>query len=270
MTGAEWVYFLQSVDATAYPTKGAEGFSHHLRKQHPSPKPPQLMRRYVEFFSQEGGLVLDPFMGVGGTLLGCGLCGRRGVGIDLSDEYIAIYHKVCAAEKLPPQTTLHGDSRHLVDLAEGYAPFDLILTDPPYGDMMARAQTGENKKRTGEATATPFTDQDRRPGQSRPARFFDCPARDFDRRHNTVKAPWLLRRLLQGLTADRPAPQYAPRRCDCRVAKNPRHLLQGLQNMARQNAAPVPVRVSVRVCVQSAPPVRPDIPQGSPAQIGIV
>ena len=35
--------------------------------------------------------------------------------------------------------------------------FDMVLTDPPYADMMRRPQDGEKKKRTGLASPTPFT-----------------------------------------------------------------------------------------------------------------
>ena len=33
LTGSEWLYFLCSVFTTSYSTKGAESFSHHIRKQ---------------------------------------------------------------------------------------------------------------------------------------------------------------------------------------------------------------------------------------------
>src|SRR5207237_6475306 len=39
--------------------------------------------------------------------------------------------------------------------------FDMMLTDPPYGDMMRRPQSGEKKKRTGDSSSTPFTGSDR-------------------------------------------------------------------------------------------------------------
>src|SRR4051794_21042226 len=84
LTGREWVHFLSSVEATAYPTKGPNSYGHNLRRIHPSPKPPQLMRSLVEFFTKQGEWVLDPFMGVGGTLLGCSLADRHAVGLDLS------------------------------------------------------------------------------------------------------------------------------------------------------------------------------------------
>jgi hypothetical protein len=158
LTGREWVHFLSSVEATAYPTTGPHSYGHNLRRAHPSPKPPQLMRRIIEFFTRQDEWVLDPFMGVGGTLLGCSLAGRHAVGIELSPEYIDTYHKVALQEDLLPQAALAGDARHLLSRPEvSGRVFDMVLTDPPYGDMMRRPQDGEKKKKTGSSMPTPFT-----------------------------------------------------------------------------------------------------------------
>jgi hypothetical protein len=158
LTGREWVHFLSSVEATAYPTTGPQSYGHNLRRIHPSPKPPQLMGRIVEFFTRQGEWVLDPFMGVGGTLLGCSLTGRNAVGVDLSADYVDTYRRVSAQERLALKTAIVADSRHLLDFPEVVGrQFDMVLTDPPYGDMMCRVQTGEKKKRTGDSSATPFT-----------------------------------------------------------------------------------------------------------------
>lgn len=157
LTGREWMYALRSIIQTSYPTKGPEGFAHHLRRIHPSPKPPQLMAELVRFFTKTNGHVLDPFAGVGGTLLACSLEGRSAVGIELSDEFIACYQNVCAELHLQPQTLIQGDARQLQRYeAVTKQPFDLILTDPPYAQMQARKKTGEKKKR-GQKQATPFT-----------------------------------------------------------------------------------------------------------------
>jgi tRNA G10 N-methylase Trm11 len=116
------------------------------------------MGRIVSFFTRENEWVLDPFMGVGGTLLGCSLVGRKAVGVDLSPEYIETYRQVSIEEGLPPQMALVGDARHVLQNRDVQGrQFDLVLTDPPYGDMMRRPQSGEKKKRTGSAAATPFT-----------------------------------------------------------------------------------------------------------------
>jgi hypothetical protein len=157
LSGREWTYAIRSVLATRYPTSGPESYGHKLRRGHPSPKPPQLMAELIRFFTRRDGRVLDPFAGVGGTLLGCALEGRRGYGIELSAEYAAIYREVSAALELPEQTLVTGDSRRpeIYDQL-GEREFDLILTDPPYAQMMARPKTGERKKQ-GRGEATPFT-----------------------------------------------------------------------------------------------------------------
>ncbi|HEU5103582.1 MAG TPA: DNA methyltransferase [Roseiflexaceae bacterium] len=157
LSGREWTYALRSVLATRYPTNGAEGYAHALRRVHPSPKPPQLMAELLRFFTKSGGRVLDPFAGVGGTLLACSMEGRLGVGVELSPEYAEVYGRVCAELGLAPQTLVIGDARRLAEYPEvTEAPFDLLLTDPPYAQMMARPKTGERKKQ-GRGGATPFT-----------------------------------------------------------------------------------------------------------------
>ena len=157
LSGREWTYALRSVIATRYPTNGEAGYAHALRRAHPSPKPPQLMAELIRFFTKRGGRVLDPFAGVGGTLLACALEGRHGAGVELSPEYAEIYREVCVELGLEAQTLVVGDARRAETYdALGDELFDLVLTDPPYAQMMARPKTGERKKR-GRGDATPFT-----------------------------------------------------------------------------------------------------------------
>ena len=59
LPGGEWTFFLNSVVNTRYVTGGEEGYAHHIRKIHPSPKPPQLMRQIIEFFTKENEMVFD-------------------------------------------------------------------------------------------------------------------------------------------------------------------------------------------------------------------
>ena len=69
LTGEEWLYFTKSVMTTAYPSE----LGHAARRVHGANKPPRLMARLIEFFTRTGELVLDPFAGVGGTLLGAAI-----------------------------------------------------------------------------------------------------------------------------------------------------------------------------------------------------
>lgn len=92
LTGEEWLYFTKSVWTTAYPSE----LGHALRKAHGANKPPRLMARLIEFFTKSGELVLDPFAGVGGTLLGAAVARgpRRAIGIELSPGWAAVYESV--------------------------------------------------------------------------------------------------------------------------------------------------------------------------------
>lgn len=166
LSGGEWTFFLNSVISTRYSTGGEEGFAHHIRKIHPSPKPPQLMRDIIKFFTKENELVFDYFMGVGGTLLGASLSNRRAVGIDLEDRYIQAYKEASKELGLKLQHTIQGDSIEILrnpsklDSITNGEKFSLVLIDPPYGDMMARKKTGETAKKGKDTSATPFTNLD--------------------------------------------------------------------------------------------------------------
>lgn len=114
-------------------TSYGHGIGHDLRREHAANKPPQLMQALTEFFTKPGQSVLDPFCGVGGTLLGASLCGRVATGIELNPRWLDIYRQVCEREGIEPQETLEGDClRVLPQLAEAGRTFDFIATDPPY------------------------------------------------------------------------------------------------------------------------------------------
>lgn len=162
LSGKRWLFFLNSVEITNYPTTGEESYGHELRKIHPSPKPPQLMKKIIEFFTKEGGWVFDPFMGVGGTLLGASLCKRNAVGIDISSKYVDVYKEVSKKLGLKEQIAIVEDGRNIPLIFEDIGEFfDLILTDPPYSNMQARPKTGDKAKKLGKSFSTPFTDDPR-------------------------------------------------------------------------------------------------------------
>jgi DNA modification methylase len=164
LPGGQWTFFLNSVINTRFPTNGVEAYAHDIRKIHPSPKPPQLMRDIIDFFTKENEVVLDYFMGVGGTLLGASLCNRNAIGIDLNQKYIDTYKEANKALGLKEQVTLLGDSIQLLKSGKEINGLlknkkaSLVLIDPPYGDMLAREKTGEAIKKNQDSSPTPFTD----------------------------------------------------------------------------------------------------------------
>ena len=95
LSGEEWLYFTKSVWTTAYPSE----LGHARRKAHGANKPPRLMARLIEFFTKSGELVLDPFAGVGGTLLGAAIARgpRRALGIELDERWTTVFAETVAA-----------------------------------------------------------------------------------------------------------------------------------------------------------------------------
>jgi DNA modification methylase len=164
LSGEEWLYFTKSVWGTAYPSE----LGHATRKQHGANKPPRLMARLIEFFTTTGELVLDPFAGVGGTLLGAAIARgpRRAVGLEIEPRWVAIY------EALIRQLTAERDGSGplLADIGSsdpggqrGFDPsglemrlgdslvllpqiaadsIDFVATDPPYNIQLPITMSG--------------------------------------------------------------------------------------------------------------------------------
>jgi DNA modification methylase len=164
LSGEEWLYFTKSVWTTAYPSE----LGHALRRQHGANKPPRLMARLIEFFTKPGELVLDPFAGVGGTLLGAAIARRprRALGIELAARWAGVYAEVVEAARAERD----GSGPELVDLGPNdpggprffdatgcelrigdarevlptLAPesIDFVATDPPYNIQLPMTMSG--------------------------------------------------------------------------------------------------------------------------------
>ncbi len=164
LSGEEWLYFTKSLWTTAYPSE----LGHATRKAHGANKPPRLMARLIEFFTKGNELVLDPFAGVGGTLLGAAICRtpRRAIGFEIEERWVRVYQSVVrdlSAERdgagpllvdlgssdpggprsFDPSGSqlVLGDSLALLpDVATGSV--DFIATDPPYNPQLKITMAG--------------------------------------------------------------------------------------------------------------------------------
>lgn len=135
LSGDKWIFLTQSVMKTNYP----KGYGFSLRQQHGANKPPELMKELILFFTKRSSTLLDPFAGVGGTLLGASLCGRKALGIEINSKWIPIYERVCEEEGIKKQEIIKGDCLEVMDkLAQCKRKFGLILTDPPYNINLER------------------------------------------------------------------------------------------------------------------------------------
>jgi len=76
-----------------FPTPWVE---HHNRWfKHPTQKPEKLFEKIILSSTNEGDLVVDPFLGSGTTAKMCKKLNRRCIGIEISEEYCEIAIKRC-------------------------------------------------------------------------------------------------------------------------------------------------------------------------------
>ena len=178
LSGGDWLNFTTSVFSTFYTTNGKDSYAHDIRKIHPSPKPPQLMKEIIEFFTKENELVFDYFMGVGGSLLGAGLCNRKAIGIDLNEKYIETYKNAAKEIGVDIFSTKCGDCLEILNNEKEMESLlsdekiSLVLIDPPYANMMSKEKTGGDIAVYGNK-ATPFTNDERDFGNLNQTVFFD-------------------------------------------------------------------------------------------------
>ena len=72
--------------------------NNHVEKTvHPCQFPVELVERLVLSLTEPGDSVLDPYMGVGTTVVGALMHGRRGYGCDVVEQYVEIARERVAA-----------------------------------------------------------------------------------------------------------------------------------------------------------------------------
>ncbi len=117
---------------------------------HPAKYPEDMIAGFIQFFTKEGAVVLDPFLGTGSTLVACHHTKRNGIGIELQEKYARIAQKRVKEleEQLKlgqegatlncKQVVLPGNSSQIDGLWKQYTlpAVDLVITSPPYGPML--------------------------------------------------------------------------------------------------------------------------------------
>lgn len=122
--------------------------SEELEIDHPALFPEALPARLIECFTraEDDGLVLDPFAGMGSTLVAAAHLGRRAVGIELSPEYAAEARKRFERLGISNElVTLHNaDARETPRLVPPDS-VSLVVTSPPYWDVLKQKRTADGK-----------------------------------------------------------------------------------------------------------------------------
>jgi DNA modification methylase len=118
--------------------------------EHPAKFPEELVKRFVSFFSKSGAWILDPFAGVGSTMIASRETSRNAVGIELNKNFAETGRNYLdSIEGDSQQHLIIGDAQEAISLIEnqfhGDAPkFDYLITSPPYWDMLRKSRGGSD------------------------------------------------------------------------------------------------------------------------------
>lgn len=130
LLGVEWAKFSKSVEQ--YPDTRSE-----KQRNHGASFPKSLALQQISIFTKKGEVVFDPFVGVGTTLDAAVELGRKGIGIELNEEFARI-----ASDDLRTSGYTDEQAWVIIDDVRNLSLYvdpdsvDFILTSPPYSTLL--------------------------------------------------------------------------------------------------------------------------------------
>lgn len=147
----EWLKFQKSWFIHNPPPRKKEAV------RHPAKFPETLAQEFIEFFTKEDQIVLDPMVGTGSTLVAALRAKRHSYGIELNPEYAAIARQLINEERTALSFASNNYQAEVVTantasfsaLVDEYnlPKFDYVFTSPPYWDMLHAKGAQAQKKR---------------------------------------------------------------------------------------------------------------------------
>lgn len=135
LTGKEWLKLTKSfwLSEKCADDKAAFG--------HPAPFLIKDIEKLISFFTKKGMIVLDPFMGSGTTAIAAYNLGRKGIGMDLSQEYQELAYRRFSEKGMQDADYIYaiGDSTRELNTLGGV---DYIVTSPPYHNILKNTSKG--------------------------------------------------------------------------------------------------------------------------------
>jgi DNA modification methylase len=151
LDGRDWLRYSISVWSDIRKTP------EELALAHPAIFPQALVERLLACFTTSSDqVVLDPFAGVGSTLLAACKAGKHAVGFELNPDYSTLARRRLLEagfrelrkglnDHTPPGFVLfQSDARHLLDHVSPDS-VDFCVTSPPYWDILRQQRTADGK-----------------------------------------------------------------------------------------------------------------------------
>lgn len=143
LTGKEWAISQVAIWEFSYEKRDIRN-----KKIHPAVFPIGLPAKCIKLFTHEGELVLDPFVGIGTTLLAAQDLNRNAVGFDLKENYVNI------SKSRLSQSRIFNDTKQLAITDEAHnipqyfkeETISLTVTSPPYANMLNRPRRNKSMR----------------------------------------------------------------------------------------------------------------------------
>ena len=143
ITPKEWIQSMVGIWEFKYEKRDIRD-----KSVHPAVFPIALPARFIKLLTHEGELVLDPFGGIGSTLLAAQDLNRNAVAFDLKEEYVKI-----AKERLiqtsylnsSKQIAVQDDARNIPNYFDDDT-ISLVVTSPPYSKFLAKPKLNKSQR----------------------------------------------------------------------------------------------------------------------------
>ena len=155
MTGKEWTKFTCSwfiFNALQKDLQEERAVTQDAQL-HPATFSPTMVSEFIKFFTKEGETVLDPFAGIGSTLVACKRTGRIGYGIELNKTYFEVMKK-----RVPEfsKNIFNTDCRNVNTLS--LPLINYCISSPPYWDVLSRSTDGFSHEREAKGLDVKYSD----------------------------------------------------------------------------------------------------------------
>lgn len=141
VTAKEWVKGMVTIQPFYY-----KGRDVRDKNVHPAVFPISLPAHFIHLLTHKGELVLDPFVGIGTTLIAAQDLERNALGFDLKKEYVETAKKRLAQSRLGSQAQQLAvvDEAHNIPEYLEERTVSLCITSPPYANMLNRARLNKS------------------------------------------------------------------------------------------------------------------------------
>jgi len=141
ITAKEWVKGMVTIKPFYY-----EGRDIRDKNIHPAVFPIALPAHFIELLTHKGELVLDPFVGVGTTLVAAQDLNRNAVGFDLREKYIEVSRKRLKQSRLSQSTKQIAVMDDALNISKYFEEntISLCITSPPYSNMLNRPRLNKS------------------------------------------------------------------------------------------------------------------------------